>query len=86
MLVADFSPEQIVRRAKEDGILCVSHQTIYSFINKDRKTGGLLYQHLQRKGKSYRKRGESKDKQGKNKRPSYYFPRTKRSRRKSVFW
>jgi IS30 family transposase len=65
MLVADFSPEQIVGRAKEEGIQCVSHETIYAFIKKDRKTGGVLYHHLRTKGKTYRKRGESKDKRGK---------------------
>lgn len=65
MIVADFSPEQIVGRAKVDGIQCVSHETIYAFIKKDKKTSGTLYLHLRTKGKSYRKRGESKDKRGK---------------------
>jgi len=65
MLVADFSPDKIVGRAKEDGIQCVSYETIYAFIKKDRKTGGVLYQYLSTKGKSYRKRDESKDKRGK---------------------
>jgi IS30 family transposase len=65
MIEDDFSPEQIVGRAKDDGIKCVSHETIYAFIKKDRKTGGTLYLHLRTKGKSYRKRGESKDKRGK---------------------
>jgi IS30 family transposase len=25
---ADFSPEQIVRKSKKDGVSCVSHETI----------------------------------------------------------
>ena len=65
MIVADFSPEQIVGRATVDGIHCVSHETIYAFIKNDKKTGGILYLHLRTKGKSYRKKGESKDKRGK---------------------
>lgn len=60
----DLSPEQIVGRAKADGIKCVSHEAIYQFVWEDKKKGGLLYQHLRTRGKQYRKRGSSKDKRG----------------------
>lgn len=60
----DFSPEQIVGRAKLDHIQCVSHETIYQFIWKDKKAGGRLFKHLRNNGKKYRKRGQRKDTRG----------------------
>ena len=35
----------------------VSHETIYRYIWRDKKQGGLLYKHLRHKGKKYNKRG-----------------------------
>ena len=61
---ADFSPEQIVGKSKKDGVSCVSHETIYKFVWNDKKEGGDLYKHLRTLGKTYRKRGASKDKRG----------------------
>ena len=63
-LVMDFSPEQIVGRAKLQGINCVSHERLYQHIWGDKKQGGVLYQHLRRKGRIYRKRGAAKDTRG----------------------
>ncbi len=60
----DFSPEQIVGRAKIDKVDCVSHERIYQFIWQDKKDGGKLYKHLRTQGKRYRKRGSSKDTRG----------------------
>ncbi|MEZ4907266.1 MAG: IS30 family transposase [Saprospiraceae bacterium] len=60
----DYSPEQIVGRAKVENIHCVSHETIYKFIWDDKKQGGNLYKHLRHNGRKYRKRGASKDKRG----------------------
>jgi IS30 family transposase len=59
-----FSPEQIVGRATLDGIRCVSHETIYQYIWKDKKANGKLYKFLRNKGKRYRKRGGTKDSRG----------------------
>lgn len=59
-----FSPEQIYNKAKLDGIDCVSHETIYKYIWKDKKNGGFLYNELRNQGKKYRKRGGKKDKRG----------------------
>ena len=55
-LAKDYSPEQLVGRAKIDGVDCVSHERIYQHIWLDKKKGGSLYKHLRTKGKKYRKR------------------------------
>lgn len=63
-LQQDYSPEQIVGRAALEGELMVSHERIYQYIWKDKRTGGKLYKHLRTKGKRYRKRNHSKDNRG----------------------
>lgn len=60
----DYSPEQIVGTARKVGVNCVSHERIYQYIWKDKKEGGDLCTHLRTQGKTYRKRGASKDKRG----------------------
>lgn len=64
LIQEDYSPEQIVGRSLKEGIACVSHETIYKYVWGDKKKGGILYTHLRTKGKTYRKRGASKDKRG----------------------
>jgi len=59
-----LSPEQIAGEAKLEGISCVSHETIYQFVWKDKKQGGLLFKELRNKGHRYRKRGAEKDTRG----------------------
>lgn len=63
-LKEDFSPEQIVGRSKLEGLPCVSHERIYQYVWNDKKEKGLLYLHLRRKGRKYRKRGAAKDSRG----------------------
>ena len=63
-LKEDYSPEQIVGVAKNDGFECVSTERIYQFVWDNKKQGGQLYKHLRTQGKRYRKRGASKDKRG----------------------
>lgn len=63
-LKEDLSPEQIVGEAKNEGIACVSHETIYKHIWANKKDGGTLYTHLRNQGKRYRKRGSNKDNRG----------------------
>ena len=46
------------------GISIVFKETIYQYIWKDKRQGGLLYKHLRTKGKRYKKRGDSNDKRG----------------------
>ena len=60
----DLSPEQIAGRAKLDNVKCVSVETIYQFVWKDKKQQGNLHKHLRNKGKRYRKRGSAKDSRG----------------------
>lgn len=63
-LSRDYSPEQIVGRARVEGVACVSHERIYQHIWEEKKKGGGLYKHLRAQGKRYRKRGSSKDSRG----------------------
>ena len=60
----DYSPEQIVGISKKNGIICVSHERIYQHIWEDKKRKGILFEHLRRKGRKYRKRGAVKDSRG----------------------
>lgn len=64
LIQEDYSPEQIVGISKREQVDCVSTERIYQFIWADKKQGGKLYNHLRTHGKSYRKRGASKDKRG----------------------
>jgi IS30 family transposase len=54
-LKAGWSPEQIAGRLKKEGIISLHHESIYRYINLDRKSGGTLYTHLRHQGKKYRK-------------------------------
>lgn len=60
----EYSPDQISGRAKEQGVNCVSPESIYKHVWVDKKKGGSLYKQLRNKGKRYRKRGHSKDSRG----------------------
>ena len=63
-LLADFlSPEQISGRLRRDGILRISHESIYQHIWRDKRQGGQLYLNL-RQQKKRRKRGGSYDSRG----------------------
>lgn len=53
-----WSPEQIAGRLKREGVLCVSHETIYQHIYRDRHRGGRLYCHLRHRGKKYNRRSK----------------------------
>jgi len=55
-LEQDWSPEQVAGRLKMDGVISLHHETIYSLILADKKSGGELYQHLRHQNKTYRKR------------------------------
>ena len=63
-LEQDYSPEQIVGRAKVEGKPMVSIERIYQYIWEDKRQGGTLYKHLRTKGKRYQKRGNSKQRRG----------------------
>jgi transposase, IS30 family len=63
-LKEDYSPEQIVGYCKKESIDCVSIETIYKHVWKDKKNNGKLYKHLRSRGKRYKKRGNNKDNRG----------------------
>lgn len=50
-----WSPEQISLVLRLKKILWISHQTIYTYIHKDRKKGGLLWKFLRQSKKKRRK-------------------------------
>ena len=60
----ELSPEQISGLAKDQGVACVSHETIYQYIWKDKTNGGTLYNNLRNKGRKYQKRGNLKGSRG----------------------
>jgi IS30 family transposase len=53
----DYSPEQVSGYCKKEGINCVSPETIYLHIWKDKECKGNLYTHLRRRGRKNKKRG-----------------------------
>lgn len=55
-LLEKWSPEQISGVLRSNHIL-ISHESIYRHIWADKKTGGILYTHLRRRGKKYNRRG-----------------------------
>ena len=63
-LQKDWSPEQISLVLRSRGILHMSHETIYRYIWRDKKSGGLLYKHLRQSSKRRRKRYRAYDSRG----------------------
>ncbi len=59
-----WSPEQIAGRLLRDGRLAISHETIYTYIWRDKAAGGQLYRHLRCATKQRRKRHNSYDSRG----------------------
>lgn len=59
-----WSPEQIEGRFARDGLLRISHETIYRYIWQDRVDGGSLYSFLRGAGKQLRKRYRRYDSRG----------------------
>ena len=60
----EWSPEQISGRLSKDGILRISHETIYRYIWRDKRRGGLRYKLLRQAGKKRRKRYGAYDSRG----------------------
>ena len=63
-LLNQWSPVQISGWIKEHCNQYVSHQTIYSFIWKNKEEGGLLYKELRHQGKKYYKQGKGNSGRG----------------------
>jgi transposase, IS30 family len=58
------SPEQIIGTMKKENKAMVSHETLYQWIDADKKNGGNFYQKLRQKHKNRRKRLNEKDRRG----------------------
>ena len=64
LLRQDWSPEQVAGRLRRDGVLAISHETIYRAIWADKAVGGSLYLHLRGARKQRRKRYGRYDSRG----------------------
>jgi IS30 family transposase len=60
----DWSPEQISGRLKKDGVLHISHESIYRHIWRNKRRGGTHYKLLRQAGKKRRKRYGAYDSRG----------------------
>jgi len=63
-LKMDWSPEQVAGFLKAEGILSISHETIYLHVWADKRSGGDLWRHLRQSNKRCRKRYRSRDWRG----------------------
>lgn len=83
-----WSPEQISNRLRLEGEDTVSVETIYQFIDEDRKQGGDLWRHLRRASRSRRRRFPSVDRRGniQNARPISKRPKGADNRRSVGHW
>ena len=59
-----WSPEQIAGRAELDGLVTISHETIYQRILEDKNAGGNLYTHLRCKKKRKKRYGSARSTRG----------------------
>ena len=61
----DWSPEQVAGFLKAEGILSVSHESIYLHVWRDKAAGGDLWRHMRQASKKRRKRYRAYDSRGK---------------------
>ena len=59
-----WSPEQIAGRLSKDGVLSISHESIYRYVWLDKRRGGSRYKLLRQAGKKRRKRYGAYDSRG----------------------
>ncbi len=64
LLRYEWSPEQISGFMKRHGHKCVSHESIYQYIWRDKAAGGALWQNLRQSPKRRRKRYKAYDSRG----------------------
>lgn len=64
LIEADLSPEQVSGILLREGVLEVSHETIYKHVWRDKRHGGTLYHHLRQRPKRRRKRYGTHEKRG----------------------
>lgn len=61
----DWSPEQVAGFLRVEGILLISHESIYLHVWRDKAAGGELWKHLRQASKKRRKRYGAYDSRGK---------------------
>jgi IS30 family transposase len=88
LLEEKWSPEQIAGRLRREGILEISHETIYRYIWADKRRGGQLYTHLRGARKQRRKRYGRYDSRGRlaGKRPITARPAVVETRAQVGHW
>ncbi len=88
LLEAKWSPEQIAGSLRRQGLLRISHETIYCYIWADKRQGGTLYTHLRGARKQRRKRYRRYDSRGRvaGKRPITARPAVVETRRQVGHW
>ena len=88
LLCRQWSPEQVSGHLARLGLLCISHETIYRHVWRDKRAGGLLYTHLRGARKQRRKRYGSYDSRGKlaGKRPISERPASVETRVQLGHW
>lgn len=64
LLREDWSPEQVSGLLHKEGLLEISHETIYQWTLNDKADGGDLYKHLRCAQKKRRKRYGARDSRG----------------------
>lgn len=64
LLKEDWSPEQISNVLRMFRVLHISHETIYRYIRKNRRKGGIWWKHLRHSRKKRRKRYGGRDSRG----------------------
>jgi len=60
----DYSPDQVSGHLAKEGLLSISHETIYQHIWREKRAGGDLHKHLRCVSKQRRKRYRSYDSRG----------------------
>lgn len=88
LLCRQWSPEQVAGHLARQGLLSISHETIYRHVWRDKREGGLLYSHLRGARKRRRKRYGSYDSRGRlaSKRPISERPASVGMRRDVGHW
>lgn len=88
LLCRQWSPEQVAGHLARQGLLCISHETIYRHIWRDKREGGHLYTHLRGARKRRRKRYGSHDSRGRlaGKRPISERPASVETRLDAGHW
>jgi len=60
----EWSPEQISGRLQTELGLNISHERIYQYVYEDKRTGGLLHQHLRCQKQRRKRYGSGRDRRG----------------------